>query len=84
MTGQMSDAPMDDADSLVQSSPPRRLAPAIAAAAHRLKAKSFVIGDDLVCCRDDGVMDFEMLRSRRNDGAATPTALSPMNISREA
>ncbi len=46
-------------------------------AARRLEAKSFLIDGELVCCRDDGVTDFERLRSRRDDGVATLTALSP-------
>lgn len=44
--------------------------PAIAAAARRLTSKSFVIDGKLVCCGEDGIADFETLRSRWNDGAA--------------
>ena len=39
--------------------------PAIVEAAAHLKAKSFLIGGEVVIARDDGTPDFHALRSRR-------------------
>ncbi len=39
--------------------------PAIVAAAHRIKASSFLIDGEVVIVRDDGTPDFHALRSRR-------------------
>jgi hypothetical protein len=41
--------------------------PAIVEAASRLRAQSFLIDGEAVVCRDDGVSDFDALRSRRRD-----------------
>jgi bifunctional non-homologous end joining protein LigD len=41
--------------------------PAILQAASRIKAQSFLIDGEAVMCRDDGLTDFEALRSRRRD-----------------
>jgi bifunctional non-homologous end joining protein LigD len=38
--------------------------PAIVEAASRLKASSFLIDGEAVVCRDDGLSDFDALRSR--------------------
>ena len=39
--------------------------PAIVAAAHRIRASSFLIDGEVVIARDDGTSDFRALRSRR-------------------
>src|SRR4051794_23583865 len=41
--------------------------PAVVQAASRIKAQSFLIDGEAVVCRDDGLSDFEALRSRRRD-----------------
>jgi bifunctional non-homologous end joining protein LigD len=41
--------------------------PAIVEAASAIKAQSFLIDGEAVVCRDDGVSDFDALRSRRRD-----------------
>src|SRR5215471_17941542 len=40
--------------------------PAIAAAATSLRARSFLIDGEAVCCDDAGVPAFELVRDRRN------------------
>ena len=44
--------------------------PAIVAAAHRIKASSFLIDGEVVIVRDDGTPDFRALRSRRRGSEA--------------
>ena len=44
--------------------------PAIVAAAHRIKASSFLIDGEVVIVRDDGTPDFHALRSRRRGSEA--------------
>lgn len=44
--------------------------PAIVEAASRLRASSFLIDGEAVICRDDGLSDFNALRSRRRDHEA--------------
>ena len=41
--------------------------PAIVAAAHRIKASSFLLDGEAVIPRQDGMPDFNALRSRRRD-----------------
>jgi bifunctional non-homologous end joining protein LigD len=43
--------------------------PAIAAAADALRATSFLIDGEAVCCDETGVAVFRMLRHRRNEGS---------------
>jgi bifunctional non-homologous end joining protein LigD len=45
--------------------------PAIVEAASRLRASSFLIDGEAVVCREDGVSDFDALRSRRRDHDVT-------------
>jgi ATP-dependent DNA ligase len=45
--------------------------PRIVEAASRLRAPSFLIDGEAVVCRDDGVSDFDALRSRRHDDDVT-------------
>jgi ATP-dependent DNA ligase len=44
--------------------------PAITAAANAIRAKSFLIDGEAVCCDDSGVAVFQMLRHRRNERSA--------------
>jgi len=46
--------------------------PLIVDAAKRLRATSFVLDGEGVILRQDGVSDFDRLRSRRHDNGATP------------
>jgi ATP-dependent DNA ligase len=41
--------------------------PAITAAANAIRAKSFLIDGEAVCCDDNGLAVFQMLRHRRNE-----------------
>jgi bifunctional non-homologous end joining protein LigD len=45
--------------------------PAIVEAASTIRASSFLIDGEAVVCRDDGVSDFDALRSRRHDDDVT-------------
>jgi bifunctional non-homologous end joining protein LigD len=45
--------------------------PAIVEAASAIKARSFMMDGEAVVCRDDGVSDFDGLRSRRHDHDVT-------------
>jgi bifunctional non-homologous end joining protein LigD len=45
--------------------------PAIVEAASRLRTPSFLIDGEAVICRDDGISDFDALRSRRRDHDVT-------------
>jgi hypothetical protein len=54
--------------------------PAIVEAASRLKASSFLIDGEAVVCRNDGVSDFDALRSRRRDNDVTLIAFDLIEL----
>ena len=54
--------------------------PAIVEAASRLRTPSFLIDGEVVVCRDDGVSDFDALRSRRHDHEVTQIAFDLIEL----
>jgi bifunctional non-homologous end joining protein LigD len=56
---------------------------AVVDAALRIKARSFVIDGELVCCGDDGRADFARLRSRRHDCDAFVYAFDLLRVEDE-
>lgn len=54
--------------------------PQILACAAALRARSFVLDGEVVCCDGDGLAVFELLRSRRHDGEAFLYAFDLMEL----
>jgi ATP-dependent DNA ligase len=54
--------------------------PLIRAAAHALRAKSFLIDGEVVCCDEAGMPDFELLRRKRNDPSAVLVAFDLIEL----
>jgi bifunctional non-homologous end joining protein LigD len=54
--------------------------PAIVEAASRLRTPSFLIDGEAVICRDDGLSDFNALRSRRHDHEVTLIAFDLIEL----
>jgi len=57
--------------------------PAIVDAARTIKAVSFLIDGEAVVCRDDGISDFNALRSRRRDHDVTLVAFDLIELAGE-
>jgi bifunctional non-homologous end joining protein LigD len=54
--------------------------PAIVEAAGTIRARSFLIDGEAVVCRDDGISDFDALRSRRRDHDVTLIAFDLIEL----
>ena len=54
--------------------------PAIVEAASRLRATSFLIDGEAVICGEDGISDFDALRSRRRDHDVTLIAFDLIEL----
>ena len=57
--------------------------PRIVEAASRLRTPSFLIDGEAVVCRDDGISDFDALRSRRHDDDVTLIAFDLIELQRD-
>jgi bifunctional non-homologous end joining protein LigD len=54
--------------------------PAIVNAARSITAKSFLIDGEAVCCDENGVPVFQMLRRRRNEATVFLYAFDPLQL----